>query len=375
MKKLFLMVGASLSFAVIQPAQALDKEVQGDILMAKITAALKVDKFSDALPYFEEMELLNLRLPESYYFYYIDTLERAGKQEDALLRAEMYLERFGRKGKYYEQVIELIARRSADVDKAKAAREAELQKVREAQRRREEQEAEARRVREEREAAARRQREAEAVVALAQAEERARKATDAAGVAVPSIEAGMVKIPFDTPFMIGKTEVTLKQWRGVMGDDPPDLWHSHKDCDECAVTNVSWADVKGFLDKLNGKTQGGYRLPTVAEWEFACRGGDFHTYCGGSDLNALAWHKGNSGGKVQPVGIKKANGYGLFDMSGNVSEWTTGCNLADCLWRVVRGGSWFGDASQQTAVIQLVSKVSSREGDVGFRLARSLPGR
>lgn len=113
---------------------------------------------------------------------------------------------------------------------------------------------------------------------------------------------------------------------------------------------------------------------THAEWEYACYGGSQTKYCGGNDVNAVAWTKENSSGlSAHPVGQKQPNGYGLFDMSGNVWEWTNDCHDGDCTHRILRGGSW-GDKSEDALTSSYYGGWAPGGGDrEGFRLARTLP--
>ncbi len=122
------------------------------------------------------------------------------------------------------------------------------------------------------------------------------------------------------PFYLGKYLVTQKEWKSVMGNDP-----SCFEGDDRPVECVSWNDVQEFITKLNRKEgTDKYRLPTEAEWEYACRAGTTTRYSFGdadSKLGEYAWYYGNSEHETHPVGQKKPNPWGLYDMHGNVWEW------------------------------------------------------
>ena len=200
-----------------------------------------------------------------------------------------------------------------------------------------------------------------------------------------SDEGPVHRVDIARPFALGKYEVTQGEWRALMGNNPSDF----KDCgDRCPVENVSWEDAQSFVQRLNERTGKRYRLPSEAEWEYACRGGGQDTYCGGEDVDALGWYDKNSGGQAHPVGQKQANGYGLYDMSGNVWEWTEECyhdsyagapgdgsawTEGDCGRRVLRGGSWNYFADDLRAAYRIVYVPGIRLGNVGFRVARTLP--
>ncbi|MBN2790234.1 MAG: formylglycine-generating enzyme family protein [Candidatus Delongbacteria bacterium] len=177
-------------------------------------------------------------------------------------------------------------------------------------------------------------------------------------------------------FYIGKYEVTQKEWKSVMGKNP-----SHRKGNNNPVEKISWYDAVEFCNRLSAKdglekcysgegvtiqcdfTANGYRLPTEAEWEFAAKGGgligtrtDFE-YSGSNEIDEVAWYRANSAVITHPVGSKKPNEIGIYDMSGNVWEWCwdwydqeyyknspnsnpTGPDMSAT--RVIRGGSWGG---------------------------------
>lgn len=172
-------------------------------------------------------------------------------------------------------------------------------------------------------------------------------------------------------FYIGKFEVTQKLWKAVMDSDPYRSYNS--DCDDCPVEQISWKDTQEFINKLNILTYKTFRLPTEVEWEYAARGGKRskgYKYSGSNNLNEVAWYIENyqensagNKGTTHPVGMKKPNELGLYDMSGNVWEWCSDWYTKEYFqngkaihpgWpfkgtylyfrRILRGGSWGGTA-------------------------------
>ena len=164
--------------------------------------------------------------------------------------------------------------------------------------------------------------------------------------AVAKLASDMIPIP-GKDYAMCKYEVTQSLWFAVMGE-PPSRFKGA----DLPVERVSWYDCRKFLEKLNAlpevKASGrAYRLPTRDEWEHACRAGATGRYCKLADgteitkttLDEVAWFKDNSGGRTHPVGQKKPNAFGLYDLYGNVSEWTaTATGILD--EREVCGGCW-----------------------------------
>jgi formylglycine-generating enzyme required for sulfatase activity len=187
------------------------------------------------------------------------------------------------------------------------------------------------------------------------------------------------RVTISRAFELQTTEVTQAQWRAVMGNNP-----SHFQGDNLPVEQVSWEDAQEFIRRLNKLDPGkGYRLPTEAEWEYACRAGT--TGRGADDLNDVAWWHANSHDQSHPVGTKRANAWSLYDMLGNVwelcADWkdsypagpvTDPTGPAHGYYKVSRGGGWFDVASGAAATFRSSPAPDYRGNSLGFRLARSV---
>ena len=184
-------------------------------------------------------------------------------------------------------------------------------------------------------------------------------------------------------FYMGRYEVTQAQWQKVMGTNPS----TFNSCGEnCPVEQVSWDETQEFIKKLTEQNDGyEYRLPSEAEWEYACRAGTAGDYA--ADPNAMAWYTANADYKTHPVGQKQANAWGLYDMQGNVSEWVMDyqCNNYDGAPtdgsarnktvsddRMERGGSWRLDDKHLRSAQRSEAAPDYRWKDIGFRLVAVL---
>ena len=192
------------------------------------------------------------------------------------------------------------------------------------------------------------------------------------------------RVSIGLPFAMGKTEVTQGEWKAVMGNNPGNF----KNCgDTCPVEQVSWNDAKDFVQKLNAQTGRQYRLPSEAEWEYACRAGAQQKYCGGDKVDDVAWYSKNSGDHPHPVAAKLANTWDMRDMSGNLWEWVedsfhadyAGAPIDGTAWqgdgtqRVLRGGSWSQISELVGATVRSGAAPALRDYYYGFRVARMLP--
>jgi formylglycine-generating enzyme required for sulfatase activity len=188
-------------------------------------------------------------------------------------------------------------------------------------------------------------------------------------------------------FYLSKYPITQQQWQSVMGNNPSHFSGNPKH----PVENVTWHDCQSFCQKLSQLTGKTYRLPTEAEWEYACRAGTTTRYSFGDDSSQLgnyAWYDSNSGNKTHPVGQKKPNAWGLHDMHGNVWEWCADDwhesyaqkpqalkNNGSVVWsnsnassKLLRGGSWLNAPRYCRSAFRLSYYPDIRGYSYGFRV-------
>jgi formylglycine-generating enzyme required for sulfatase activity len=197
------------------------------------------------------------------------------------------------------------------------------------------------------------------------------------------------RVRITRPFYLGKYLVTQQQWAAVMGTNPSRFkWPRNP------VEQISWDDCREFLRKLNSRSDGHpgrFDLPSEAQWEYACRAGTKTKFCFGDDLSRLgqyAWYDANSGGKTHPVGEKKPNVWGLYDMHGNVWEWCHDCyddgyfakspiddpaGITASSFRIIRGGGWYYSAKECRSANRFLSGPEYRYHVLGMRAALILP--
>lgn len=180
-------------------------------------------------------------------------------------------------------------------------------------------------------------------------------------------------------YSIGQTEVTQALWKAVMGSNPSSLKG-----DDLPVESVSWNDCQEFIKKLNALTDMDFRLPTEAEWEYACRGGNQsngYEYSGSDSIEDVAWYYHNSNDKTHTVATKLPNELGIYDMSGNVAEYcqdwygayssanqTNPIGPNSGIMCVMRGGSWYGNSGSCRSFYRSRYSPDLGEGCIGLRL-------
>lgn len=190
-------------------------------------------------------------------------------------------------------------------------------------------------------------------------------------------------------FYISRYELTQDIFEQIMG------WNnSYFACDKCAVNNISWFNMQFFIERLNKATGREFSLPTEAQWAYAAKGGNKskgYQYSGSNDISDIAWFAGNANNKSHPVGLKKPNELGLYDMTGNLWEFCLDDmsrkaysrtknhnpfqgdinNLERKAMKVIRGGGYEFSAKENLVFMRDGATNNVRMADIGFRLALS----
>jgi len=212
-------------------------------------------------------------------------------------------------------------------------------------------------------------------------------------------EAPVHRVRITHAYEMGKFEITQAQWETVMTDPHAQPGAVRTTPEHVAVSStpsrfkggalpvdsVSWDDIQVFLARLNARDRDHlYRLPTEAEWEYACKAGSHGD--GSAALATEAWYKDNSGDRTRPVGEKQPNAWGLFDMLGNAAEWvqdwyghdyyaespaTDPTGPGSGSYRIYRGGCWFDLAKYCRATARKFDFPVNRHDSVGFRVVRT----
>jgi len=194
-------------------------------------------------------------------------------------------------------------------------------------------------------------------------------------------EEPLRKVTLTKAFRISATEVTQAQWEAVMERNRSQFKGEHH-----PVEKVSWRDAVAFCEKLSEKENHIYRLPTEAEWEYACTAGKECAFSGCQPADSVAWHAKNSGDKTHPVARKQPNAWGLFDMSGNVAEWcadfyqsevpiepqTDPAGPEEGVRRVIRGGGYDTFPIGCRCAARHSARATHKFTDTGFRVVMEI---
>ena len=337
----WLAIAVLALFAHQGPAVQLSPEIQADRYLMQAEDRIQKQDFAGAKAALDRILDLEaehgLTIPEAFHFRHAEVALRVGLHEEAIESVTRYLTVAGRDGEHYREALRLL-------NAAEAAQKSPIAGME--------------------------------FVRVPAGEFLMGSTSEEAD----SDEQPVTRVRISRAFELGKHEVTQAEWEAVMGSNPS----SFDECGgDCPVERVSWDDVQEFIGRLNTlEGEARYRLPTEAEWEYAARagtGGDRY----GEDLDAIAWHRGNSGGGTHPVGQKAPNAWGLHDMLGNVWEWVQdwygpypGGSVTDPQGpaagsaRVSRGGSWLSGARNCRASIRDGITPGIRDFNLGFRLLR-----
>ncbi len=198
-------------------------------------------------------------------------------------------------------------------------------------------------------------------------------------------EGPVHEVTISRDYYIGQFEVTQLQWKTIM-EENPSVFHSYPESDDHPVERVTWEDIQIFITKLNAFNIGRFRLPTEAEWEYACRAGTQTRYAFGDapkywELIQYAWFNSRSEGRSWPLGTKRSNPWGIYDMHGSVWEWCadwygpygedpeidpTGPKEGEN--KIIRGGSWFNEPEALRSANRHRQLPDSKHTNNGFRL-------
>ena len=349
-----------LAFGPLALLAQLAPDIQADLYALRAQSVVEDQDYSRLRVELEKILDLHaqheLPIPAEIYFRYAEVLQQQCALEGALKNVLLYLGQADRRGESYTaalQLVDRVQREIAELEKADRAR------------------------------AARKLTEGLEFVRVAPGTFRMGSKSK---LADPD-ELPLRQVRITRAFEIGKYEVTQSEWVAVMGQNP-----SSELCQRCPVTRVSWNDVQEFIGILNQATGQGspYRLPTEAEWEYAARAGSTGEWYA-SNVDTIAWHRGNSGGRAHPVGEKSPNALGLHDMLGNVWEWVqdwygyrdySEWRVTDPVGptrnsdpnndRVNRGGGWNRDSRYCRLASRYYSAPDARYSYLGFRLARTV---
>ena len=358
-----------LLLPAVVAALQLPPDIQADRYLVRAQRQIEEQDFAGAKQSMDQILNLQsqhgLEIPEEFFYRYAEVLDRLDLHDEAIEAATKYLTLAGRDGEHYREALELLDQ----AEQAKAAAEAAAEAAR-------------KRAAAAKAAAEESRREAEAVIVgmefvwVPAGEYLMGSESEEAD----DDEQPLTRVWISQGFFLGKYEVTQAEWETVMGGNPSVFDECGPDC---PVEQVSWYDVQEFIGRLNAAVgEERYRLPTVAEWEYAARAGTSGDRYG--NPAAIAWYDGNSGDRTHPVGEKAPNAWGLHDMLGNVWEWVgdwygdyPGGSVTDPRGprsgskRVIRGGSWVNYARSCRASGHGGNSPGSRGYDLGFRLLRT----